>query len=102
MVFKKGNTYELKVEIENINIEEISKIVFKFNDIKKTYPVSGQTEDVVYQEDGTFIIYLTQQETLSLADKVEYEVGVKFTDDTVKKSEVYSTSSIKTIIQEVL
>ena len=102
MVFKKGNTYELKAQINNVDIEDIAKIVFKFNNIKKTY-ISGETsEDVVYQEDGTFIIYLSQQETLSLSNEVEYEVAIKFNDDSVKRSLVYKTSNLETIIQEVI
>lgn len=102
MVFKKGNTYELQVKISNIDIEEISKIVFKFNDIEKTYVNNSQNEDVIYQSDGTFIIYLSQNETLSLSSEVEYEVAIKFTDNSVKRSPVYATSSLKTIIQEAI
>lgn len=102
MVFKKGNTYELQVKISNIDIEEISKIVFKFNSIEKTYVRDSQNEDVIYQSDETFIIYLSQEETLSLSSEVEYEVAIKFNDNSVKRSPVYTTSSLRTIIQEVI
>lgn len=102
MVFKKGNTYELKAQIKNVDVEEITKIVFKFNDIKKTYIANGESEGVIYQGENIFIISLSQAETLSLSDEVEYEVAVKFNDNSVKKSLVYKTSNLKTIIQEVI
>lgn len=102
MVFKKGNTYELKVQIDNIDIEEITKIVFKFNDIEKTYIANGESEGVTYQGNNIFIINLSQAETLSLSNEVEYEVAIKFNDNSVKRSVVYTTSSLKTIIQEVI
>lgn len=102
MVFKKGNTYELKAQINNVDIEEITKIVFKFNNIKKTYIADEESEGVIYQGENIFIISLSQQETLSLSDEVEYEVAVKFNDNSVKKSLVYKTSNLKTIIQEVI
>ena len=102
MIFKKGNTYELHATIKNINIQNITKIVFKFNNIEKTY-ISGETNtEVAYQEDGTFIVYLSQQETLSLSNTVEYEVAIKFNNNTVKRSPIYTTSSLKTIIQEII
>lgn len=100
MDFKQGNTYKLYGKIEDVNIDIISKVVFKFNDIKKTYLADG-TGDVTYS-DGIFTVYLSQEDTLSLksSPKVKYEVAVKFTDNQVKRSQVYYTNSLETIIEE--
>ena len=101
MDFKQGNTYILSGRIEDVNIEDIAKVVFKFNDIEKKYMSDG-SGDVSYSE-GIFEIRLSQADTLSLKkDKVAYEVAVKFTDNEVKKSPVYYTNSLKTIIKEEL
>ena len=99
MDFKRGNTYRLYGTIENVDISVISKVVFKFNTIEKTY-LSDGTGDVIY-DSGKFIVELSQEETLSLTDtRVKYEVAVKFTDNQVKRSPVYNTNSLETIIEE--
>lgn len=102
MDFKQGNTYKLLGHIENVNIDDIDKVVFKFNDIVKTYQSDG-TGDVQYSDD-IFTINLSQQETLSLNNEsqVKYEVAVKFKDAQVKRSQVYYTNSLETIIQEAI
>ena len=102
MVFKQGNTYQLQVQINDIDVEDIAKIVFVFNSVKKTWTAGGQNTEVEYQSDGTFVVYLTQADTLSLKGKVQYEVAIKFTDDSVKRSIVNSTSSLITMIEEVI
>lgn len=104
MNFKRGNTYRLKASIPNVDIEQIKKIVFKFDTITKTYLQDG-TGDVSYDsENEIFLINLAQEETLALqnSQKVKYEVAVKFTDDTVKRSPVYYTNSLETIIEEAI
>ena len=100
MDFKKGNTYELTAKIKNVDIEDINKIVFQFNDIKKIYTSDGFSSDVIYNESGDFIIYLTQEETLQFEQIVKYEVAIKFNDGKVRRSQVYSTSALATIIKE--
>ena len=102
MDFKKGNTYELKANIEGIDISEIKKIVFQFNNIQKIYISNGESEGVEYESGNTFIIHLSQEETLSLSEIVKYEVAIKFNNDEVKRSVVYSTSSLATIIKEAI
>ena len=103
MALKQGNTYELIcVTKDKINIEEVSKVIFQFNDIEKVYTTEiGETSDVTY-EDGKFIVPLSQEETLSLKKTVEYEMAIKFTDDNVKRSEVKTTNSLYTIIKKVI
>ena len=99
MEFKRGNTYKLNATISGIDPSTITKIVFKFNDVKKTYLANGDGD--VELNDGVFVVNLTQEETLRLkTEKVKYEVAVKFTDGQVKKSKVYYTNSLETIIEE--
>lgn len=102
MLFKEGNTYQLQVKINDIDIQTIAKIVFAFNEVKKTWTAGGQNTQVELQEDGTFVVYLTQQDTLKLKNEVSYEVAIKFTDNSVKRSKVCKTSSLYTIIEEAI
>lgn len=101
MKLKKGNTYSLKIEIkkdgENIDINDVSKIVFKFSDIEKEYP----SEDVIYNEsESCFIIKLTQKDTLSLKGNVEWEVAVKYNNGDVRRTLIKKLYSLNTIIKE--
>ena len=103
MALKQGNTYELICNLKDkINIEDVAKAIFQFNDIEKVYTTEiGETSEVRY-EDGKFIIPLSQEETLSLKKSVEYEMAIKFTDGTRKGSEVKTTNSLYTIIKKVI
>lgn len=98
MAFKRGNTYELKAIIKDIDIEDIAKVVFQFNDIEKTYEI-GESGDVTY-EDGVFTISLSQAETLEFNSSVKYEVAIRFTNGQVKRSEVKSDNLKETIIEK--
>lgn len=103
MTLKKGNTYNLKVPIRFNNVPlkdtDISKAVFKFGEIQKEFP----GESVSYDTDNSlFIVDFTQEDTLKLSDKVEYEVAVKFPSNQVVRSNVKETYSLKTIIEEVI
>lgn len=100
MNFKKGNTYNLSATIKGVDIQEIDKIVFQFNEIKKTY-LSDAESDITYNE-GVFIVPLSQEDTLKLKKDVSYEVAVKFKSGEVKRSEVKQTDSLITIIEEAI
>lgn len=100
MNLKQGNTYKLKAIINNINIEDISEIVFKFNEIEKIYKSDG-SGDVTYDSD-TFTIFFSQEDTLDFSEIVYYEVAVKFNDESVKRSNIQKTSVLKTIIERVI
>ena len=41
MVFKQGNTYQLKAKVDT-DLSLISKIVFQFNEVRKVYQTSGE------------------------------------------------------------
>lgn len=99
MVFKKGNTYELKATIDT-DLSTIDKIVFRFNDIQKNY-LSDGTGEVTLSE-GVFIVPLNQEDTLSLGDMVNAEVAVKFQDGSVKRSRVLENLALDTIIEEAI
>lgn len=99
MLLKRGNTYKLIAIINNIDTEDISKIVFKFNDIEKTY-ISNEESDVELTENDEFIIRFTQEDTLKLKGLVRYEVAIKFTDNEVKRSAIKQTTSLDTIIEK--
>lgn len=80
---KQGNQFYLCVQILDkdnnvLDINNISKVRFLFNDLVKEYP----SEDVVY-DNSNFKIWLTQEETFSMKDSVKLEIRVKFTDDTI-------------------
>lgn len=100
MSLKQGNTYKLKAVINNVDINDISKIVFKFNDVEKEYNSDG-SGDVTYA-DGTFTILFSQEDTLDFSEIVYYEVAVKFNDESVKRSNIQKTSALKTIIERVI
>lgn len=101
MVFKQGNTYQLKATIDT-DLSTIDKIVFQFNDVKKTY-LSNGTGEVTLNE-GVFIVPLTQEDTLTLGEcqNVNAEVAVKFQDSSVKRSRVIENLILDTIIEEVI
>lgn len=99
MVFKQGNTYQLKATIDT-DLATIDKIVFQFNDIQKVYLTDGTGD--VQLESGVFIVPLTQEDTLALGDMVNCEVAVKFEDESVKRSRVLENISLDTIIEEVI
>lgn len=99
MVFKQGNTYQLKATID-VNLSTIDKIIFQFNNVQKQY-LSDEEGDVRL-ENGVFIIPLTQEDTLSLGEMVDCEVAVKFQDGSVKRSRIIEKIALDTIIEEVI
>lgn len=99
MVFKQGNTYQLKATID-VDLSTIDKIVFQFNDVQKQYLSDGT--GTVTLENGVFVVPLTQADTLSLGDMVNAEVAVKFIDGSVKRSRVLENIALDTIIEEAI
>lgn len=101
MELKRGNTYKLNATINNVDVEDIAQIVFKFNDVEKIYKSDG-TGDVELTEENVFIISLSQNDTLQLDGSVSYEIAVKFTNGEVKRSKIQNTPSINTIIERAI
>ena len=48
MTIKQGNTYQLKGTIKGVEVSEIKKIVFKFNDLKKIYTTEISEESELF------------------------------------------------------
>lgn len=84
---KQGNQfwYGIKLKDKNkeyINPSIVNKIVFNFNDLAIEY--NEASENVVYDEQNNlFKIYLTQEETQKMKDKVKIDVRVKFKNDEI-------------------
>lgn len=84
---KQGNQfwYGIKLKDKNkeyINPSIVNKIVFNFNDLAIEY--NETSEKVVYDEQNNlFKIYLTQEETQEMKDKVKIDVRVKFKNDEI-------------------
>lgn len=84
---KQGNQfwYGIKLKDKNgeyLDIDLIDKIVFNFNDITKEY--NKNSEEVVYDNsNNVFKIYLTQEDTQKMQDKVRIDARVKFTNDEI-------------------
>lgn len=102
MQIKRGSTYTLLVhltrESQEIDINEVEKVVFKFNDIEKVYPSAD-----VSHEENNFVISLSQEETLGLKNrKVLWEAGIRYKDGEVKKTLVNEMPTIDTIIEKVI
>ena len=71
-----------------LDINEIEKIVFQFENVKKTYLTDGTSTDNIIYEDGVFRIYLTQDETGSFEDNIAYQTAVKFNNGDIRRTKV--------------
>lgn len=101
MIFKKGNTYCLNVfvkrDAQNVNIDDIEKVVFEFNDVQKIYP----SDDVKYDNNTKcFVVNFSQKDTLMLDGNIDWEVAVRYTNGTVERTLINKTYSYETIIKE--
>lgn len=103
-LIKRGNTYSLQVHLtrdgQEIDIDEVESGVFQFNQIKKEYP----SDDVSFDAGlSCFIVKLSQEDTLSIADReVEWEAGLKYKDGEAKRTHTNKIPSERTIIEEVI
>lgn len=102
---KQGNEfwYGIKIKDENgyIDIEEVNKIVFNFNELQKTY--TEVSIDVKYEsENNLFKIYLTQEETLLLKDNVKIDARVKFKNDEILGVAIQERYIFESLNKEVI
>lgn len=109
MIFQKGNNYELEIPLtldnDELDINNVELVEFMFNDIRKIYGEyeENKTGDVTYDTTKKcFIVPLTQQETFSLNNMIEYQARVKFTDDKVMATDIYRGYIKESISKEVL
>ena len=98
---KQGTTYKLIVSIDKVtDIDTVDSVIFTFADfsktkiLQKTYPA-----DVKYIE-KKFNIFLTQEDTVSLAGKGYVEAQINFKNKSVAKTEISRYSSKDTLATE--
>ena len=98
---KQGTTYKLIVSIDKVtDIDTVDSVIFTFADfsktkiLQKTYPA-----DVKYIE-KKFNIFLTQEDTVSLAGKGYIEAQINFKNKSVAKTEISRYSSKDTLATE--
>lgn len=101
--YYRGATYNLKVKIKEKNGQVIDNrivdtILFTFNDINKHYPQDGYYDS----ENQCYVLYLTQEDTLSFGKNVKQQIKIKFTNGDVVSSKILTTSLYPTLSEEVL
>ena len=103
---KQGNQfwYGIKLKDKNkeyLNPSIIEKIIFNFDDLQKEYNETSQ--NVVFDEkNNVFKIYLTQEETQQMQDKVKIDVRVKFKNDEILGTIVTERYIFDSLNQEVI
>lgn len=108
MIIGEGNTYNLEIPLtkdgEAIDINEVSIVEFMFDDIRKYYGTIDGLEGTVTYDGEKFIVPLSQQDTFQLngEDTIKYQARVKFTDDQVQSTKIYTGYITDSISKEVL
>ena len=103
---KQGNQfwYGIKLKGKNkeyLNPSIIEKIIFNFDDLQKEY--SETSQNVVFdEENNVFKIYLTQEETQKMQNKVKIDVRVKFKNNEILGTIVTERYIFDSLNQEVI
>ena len=103
---KQGNQfwYGIKLKDKNkeyINISTVEKIIFNFDELQKEYNDSSQ--DVVFDDiNNIFKIYLTQEETQQMQDKIKIDVRVKFKNEEILGTIITSQYILDSLNKEVI
>ena len=103
---KQGNQfwYGIKLKDKNneyINISTVEKIIFNFDDLQKEY--NEISENVIFDEENNlFKIYLTQEETQKMQDKVKIDARVKFKNREILGTVITEQFILDSLNQEVL
>lgn len=103
---KQGNQfwYGIKLKDKNkeyLNPSIIEKIIFNFDDLQKEYNETSQ--NVVFDEkNNVFKIYLTQEETQKMQNKVKIDVRVKFKNNEILGTIVTERYIFDSLNQEVI
>lgn len=90
MAVRKGDQYNIVLKIEQggnaLDLTHVELIEFVIANMTKIYP-----QDVKYDEETKqFLFPVSQQETFELPQKAEYQVRIKFDDNTVIGSPINS------------
>lgn len=103
---KQGNQfwYGIKLKDKNkeyLNPSNVSKIIFNFDNLTKEY--NETSEDVIFDEQNNlFKIYLTQEETQKMKDKIKIDARVKFKNEEVLGTHIVETYIFDSLNKEVL
>ena len=103
---KQGNQfwYGIKLKDKNkeyLNPSTISKIIFNFDDLSKEYNETSET--VIFDEQNNlFKIYLTQEETQKMKDKIKIDVRVKFNNEEILGTVVREEYILDSLNKEVI
>lgn len=100
MELRQGNTYSLKVNLkvdgQPIDYTNVDTIELTFGAIKKTY--CGEEINVV---DDMLIVDFTQEDTMSLNETVEYQIRIKYKNESVISTDI-NTANIKECLSETI
>ena len=105
-IMKQGNQFWYGIKLKDANKEYInpsvvSKIIFNFDDSTKEY--NETSKDVVFDEQNNlFKIYLTQEETQKMKDKVKIDVRVKFKNEEILGTHVREEYIFDSLNKEVI
>lgn len=103
---KQGNQFWYGIKLKDKNKEYltpiiISKIIFSFDDLSKEY--NENSKDVIFDESNNlFKIYLTQEETQKMKDKVKIDVRVKFKNEEILGTHVVQEYIFDSLNKEVI
>jgi hypothetical protein len=103
---KQGNQFWYGIKLKGKNKEyldpsTVSKIVFNFDNLIKEY--NNTSEDVIFDEEKKiFKIYLTQEETQKMKNKVRIDARVKFKNEEILGTPVIETYILDSLNKEVI
>ena len=103
---KQGNQFWYGIKLKDKNKEYldpsiVSKIIFNFDDLQKEY--NETSENVTFDaENNLFKIYLTQEETQQMQDKVKIDVRVKFKNNEILGTIIREVYILDSLNEEVI
>lgn len=108
MIISEGNTYNLEIPItvdgNPIDINTVSIVEFMFDDIRKYYGTIDGLEGTVTYDGEKFIVPLTQEDTFHLngEQSIKYQARVKFNNEEVQNTKIYTGYITDSLSKEVL
>lgn len=103
---KQGNQFYLAIEITDaddkiIDIENISKIQFTFNDVLKIY--DGEKDEVVYDNElSCFKVYFSEEDTFDMDYVIDVDCRILFKNSLIDGCEIQKLNVYKSLGRELL
>lgn len=103
---KQGNQFYLELQITDeedklIDVSSVSKIQFIIGSLIKYY--DGESEEVTYDEENqTFKIWLTEQETFAFKSLEKIEARVLFKNDVIQGTAIIDEYVFNSLTKEEL